>query len=153
VIVNTLAESKDVLRQMLRTQGFAVLGTLNNQQPYLNLVAFAVSDDLRTIIFATNRNTQKYRNILSNNMISLLVDNRSSGRSDIGEGRAITALGMAKELERNTDEKLVQSYINRHPSLVDFFEKGDTAIVNVVVTDYILARFDGADRIQVDSMF
>jgi uncharacterized pyridoxamine 5'-phosphate oxidase family protein len=126
---------------------------LNNQQPYLNLVAFAVSDDLRTIIFATNRNTQKYRNILSNNMISLLVDNRSSGRSDIGEGRAITALGMAKELERNTDEKLVQSYINRHPSLVDFFEKGDTAIVNVVVTDYILARFDGADRIQVDSMF
>lgn len=151
--MNTLAESKDVLRQMLRTQGFAVLGTLNNQQPYLNLVAFAVSDDLRTIIFATNRNTQKYRNILSNNMISLLVDNRSSGRSDIGEGRAITALGMAKELERNTDEKLVQSYINRHPSLVDFFEKGDTAIVNVVVTDYILARFDGADRIQVDSMF
>jgi len=151
--VGTPAEPKDLLRQIMVTQRFAVLATLNNQQPYLNLVAFAVSDDLRNIIFATNRNTQKYRNILSNNRVALLIDNRSIGQSDFAEGLAITALGMASDLEGDRSEKPVQSYLDRHPSLGEFLQRPDTAVIGVMVTDYILARFGGAERIRVDGTF
>jgi nitroimidazol reductase NimA-like FMN-containing flavoprotein (pyridoxamine 5'-phosphate oxidase superfamily) len=80
--MSTPSETKELLRQIVGAQRFAVLATLSNQQPYSNLVAFAVSDDLRHIIFATNRDTQKYRNILSNNKITLLIDNRSNSQSD-----------------------------------------------------------------------
>ena len=151
--MGTPAEPKDLLRQIMETQRFAVLATLNDQQPYLNLVAFAVSDDLRNIIFATNRNTQKYRNILSNNRVALLIDNRSIGQSDFAEGLAITALGMASDLEGDRSEKPVQSYLDRHPSLGEFLQRPDTAVIGVMVTDYILARFGGAERIRVDGTF
>lgn len=146
-------ETKDLLRKTVGKQRFAVLATLNNEQPYINLVAFAVSNDLRHLIFATNRNTRKYRNILSNNKVALLIDNRRNNQSDFKEALAITALGMANELQSDGSGKLVQSYLDRHPSLGKFLQRPDTVVISVTVTDYILARFDGAERIQVDSTF
>jgi len=153
VIVSTLTESKGLLRKIVGTQRFAVLATLKNQQPYSNLVAFAVSDDLRHIIFATSRNTQKYRNILSNDKVALLIDNRSNSQADLTEALAITALGIASELKGERNGELVQSYLDRHRSLADFLKRQDTAVISVVVTDYILARFDRAERIRVDGIF
>ena len=48
--MSTPSETKELLRQIVGAQRFAVLATLSNQQPYSNLVAFAVSDDLRHLI-------------------------------------------------------------------------------------------------------
>jgi nitroimidazol reductase NimA-like FMN-containing flavoprotein (pyridoxamine 5'-phosphate oxidase superfamily) len=146
------SEAKELLRQTVGAQRFAVLATLSNQQPYSNLVAFAVSDDLRQIIFATNRDTQKYRNILSNNKIALLIDNRSNSQSDFTRALAITVIGIAKELNGEGRDDLVQSYLNKHTSLKEFLNTPDTAIINVQVTDYILARFEGANRIRIDEI-
>jgi nitroimidazol reductase NimA-like FMN-containing flavoprotein (pyridoxamine 5'-phosphate oxidase superfamily) len=146
------SEAKELLRQTVGAQRFAVLSTLSNQQPYSNLVAFAVSDDLRQIIFATNRDTQKYRNILSNNKIALLIDNRSNSQSDFTRALAITVIGIAKELNGEGRDDLVQSYLNKHTSLKEFLNTPDTAIINVQVTDYILARFEGANRIRIDEI-
>ena len=151
--MGTPTETKDLLRQIMGIQRFAVLATLNNQQPYSNLVAFVVSEDLRQIIFATERNTRKYRNIQANDKVALLIDNRRNNQSDFKEGLAITALGMASELKGSRSEKLVQSYLDRHPSLGEFLKRPDTAVIRVTVTDYILARFDGAERIRVDGTF
>ena len=151
--VSTPTEDKGLLRKIVANQRFGVLATLNNQQPYSNLVAFAASADLRHIVFATNSNTQKYRNILSNNKVALLIDNRSNIRSDFAKGLAITALGIASEIKGDRNEKLVQLYLERHESLADFLMRQDTAVISVLVTDYILAKFDGAKRIRVDNAF
>ena len=142
-----------MLRQTIGKQRFAVLATLNNQQPYSNLVAFAVSEDLRQIIFATERNTRKYRNIQANDKVALLIDNRRNNQSDFKEALAITALGVAGELRGARSEELVQSYLDRHTSLGEFLQRPGTAVIRVTVTDYILARFDGAERIRVDGTF
>jgi uncharacterized pyridoxamine 5'-phosphate oxidase family protein len=150
--MSTPSETKELLRQIVGAQRFAVLATLSNQQPYSNLVAFAMSDDLRHIVFATNRDTQKYRNILSNNKITLLIDNRSNSQSDFTRALAITALGVAGELTGDESDKLVQSYLDKHPSLGEFLQRPDVVIINVLVTDYILARFDGAERIRIDDI-
>ena len=150
--MNNPSETKELLRQIVGSQRFAVLSTLSNRQPYSNLVAFAVSDDLRQIVFATNRNTRKYRNILSNNKIALLIDNRSNSQSDFTRALAITVLGTAGELSGDENDKLVRSYLDKHPSLGEFLQRPDTAIIKVLVNDYILARFDGAERIRIDEI-
>ncbi|MDQ1240153.1 MAG: hypothetical protein QG577_2339 [Thermodesulfobacteriota bacterium] len=51
------------IRNLLASQQFAVLSTQKQDNPYLNLVAFAETSDLRTILFATMRATRKYGNI------------------------------------------------------------------------------------------
>jgi heme iron utilization protein len=150
--MSTLPGSKELLRQMVGAQRFAVLATLSNQQPYCNLVAFASSEDLRNIVFATNRNTQKYRNIVSNNKIALLVDNRSNSQSDFTRALAITILGIASKLNKDGNDELVQLYLDKNNSLREFLQNPDTAVIKVIVTDYILARFDGSERIRIDDI-
>jgi uncharacterized pyridoxamine 5'-phosphate oxidase family protein len=150
--MSTPSETKELLRQIVGAQCFAVLATMSDQQPYSNLVAFAVSDDLRHIVFATNRNTQKYRNILSNNKITLLIDNRSNSQSDFTRALAITVIGIAGELTGERRDDLVQCYLNKHTPLKEFLQRPDVVIINVLVTDYILARFDEAERIRIDEI-
>ena len=151
--MDNLEDTKRLLRQIMLTQSFAVLATSNNQQPYSNLVAFAVSDDLRYIIFATDKNTQKYRNILSNDRVALLIDNRSNSQSDLTNALAITIIGVADESGSGQSEILVKSYLDWHPSLVTFIKKPNIALIGIKVTDYIIARFDTVERLQVDSTF
>ena len=70
----------ELLRQTVRTlldsQIQGVLATQHQQQPYTSLMAFAVTPDLRRIVFATARATRKYANLLDNPRASLLIDNR-----------------------------------------------------------------------------
>jgi heme iron utilization protein len=148
--MNDPLKSKELLNQILQKQRFAVLATLNNEQPYTNLVAFAVSEDLKYFLFATNRNTWKYRNIITNNKIALLIDNRSNSQLDFSQALAVTVIGTATELTGKQRDELVQSYLNKHPSLEEFLNKPDTAIISVLVTDFILAHFDSTERIQMN---
>jgi len=132
-------------------QRFAVLATQQSDQPYINLVAFAASDDLSSILFATSRNTQKYRNMQENEKVAILIDSRHNEPSDLTGALAITALGAASEIVKDGKDSPVQNYLDRHPTLKEFLRRPETAIISVKITDYILARFDRVERIQLES--
>lgn len=149
--MSALSESKDLLQQVIMAQRFAVLATQQNEQPYINLIAFAASDDLAYILFATSRNTRKYRNILANRKVALLIDSRSNQPSDFSEAVAITVLGSASEVTEDEKDKLVEYYLDRHPTLTKFIHRPETALVRVKVTEYILARFERVERIRMGS--
>jgi hypothetical protein len=54
---------KKILKELFLSQPLAVLATQFNGQPYGNLVAFAATEDLRGLLFATARGTRKFANI------------------------------------------------------------------------------------------
>ncbi len=45
-------------------------------EPHCSLMSYAVNEDCREIYMMTFRSTRKYENLLSNPVVSLLVDNR-----------------------------------------------------------------------------
>ena len=49
------------IRRLLTEQSYAVLCTQSQSQPYGSLVAFAASEDLKTLVFSTPVTTRKYR--------------------------------------------------------------------------------------------
>ena len=149
--MSTLSESRDVLKQVVTAQRFAVLATQQSDQPYINLIAFVVSDDLTSILFATSRNTHKYRNMQENGKVAILIDSRRNEPSDLTRALAITALGSAHEIVKGKEDSQVQNYIDRHPALIEFLCRPETAIISVKVTDYILARFDRVERMQMEN--
>jgi nitroimidazol reductase NimA-like FMN-containing flavoprotein (pyridoxamine 5'-phosphate oxidase superfamily) len=151
VFVPKSSESGDALHQVLMAQRFAVLATQQGDQPYINLIAFAISNDHSSIIFATSRNTQKYRNIQANNKVAILIDSRRNELSDFSGALAITALGLAHEVAKDRKDILVNNYINRHPTLEEFLLKPETAAISIKIMDYILARFDRVERIRMRS--
>jgi uncharacterized protein YhbP (UPF0306 family) len=128
------------LSELLENQRLAVLSTRNGEQPYSNLICFVASDDLRNILFATTRSTRKYANLMHEARVALLVDNRSNDPADTFRALAVTALGVARELEGTEAEQARETYVARHPHLEEFVSSPSTALLRLDVEKYILVR-------------
>lgn len=145
--MSEFSNSKDVINTLLTSQYLGVLATLDSGQPYGNLVAFAVTADLKHIVFATNRNTRKYGNIRANSRVAMLIDSRRNEESDFNTAVALTAIGVAQETTGDERERLTEIYLTKYPPLADFVNRQESALMNITVSDYIIARFNESKRI------
>lgn len=127
-----------VVKELFSSQRLAVLSTQAEKEPYGNLVAFAVSEDLKNIFFATFRKTRKFTNIISNPRVSLVMDNRSNRPSDFQDTVVVTALGRAEEMEESEKGKMLEFFLLRHPDLRAFATPPDCALIEVRVEKYII---------------
>lgn len=117
------------LRGLNGVEPFGVLATQEEGRPYASLVAYALSPDLRTVVFATPKNTRKYKNIIKADEVALLVDSRSQD-SPIMEAEAITITGRAKPLRKGRERnEMMDIYLDKHPDLKGFVESPTTALV------------------------
>jgi uncharacterized pyridoxamine 5'-phosphate oxidase family protein len=143
-----LSGDEKIIQDLLQDQKFAVLSTYDSGQPYCNLVAFADIKKGRSIIFVTDRNTRKYRNLKKNEKVSLLIDNRTNRNTDFDEAIAVTLVGRAKEVLGENTVSYKEYYLNKHPNLNDFFSKTEKAIFEVIIDDYIIASFNKVIKLQ-----
>jgi nitroimidazol reductase NimA-like FMN-containing flavoprotein (pyridoxamine 5'-phosphate oxidase superfamily) len=125
---------------LLRAQKYAVLSTQEDEHPYLNLVAFAETDNLCTILFATTKETRKFGNLLSHSGVALLVDNRSNDAADIRQATAVTIIGQANEVARVQRERLDAVYLAKLPHMEPFLSSPSTALIRIDVASYVLVR-------------
>ncbi|MBN1834446.1 MAG: pyridoxamine 5'-phosphate oxidase family protein [Spirochaetales bacterium] len=139
-----MEESKlqGLLKTLLGAQLFAVLGTNGDKAPHLNIVSFAAVDDLRTILFATPRQTQKYTNLLARPGVALFVDNRSNRMRDLEEVHGVEITGTAAEVAGEAAGRYRELYLSRFPELEEFLGSPGTALVAVEVRRYdVVHRF------------
>jgi heme iron utilization protein len=148
-LLSDISEYFGVLSPLLAIQRLAVLATSQDGQPYSSLVAFAVTDDLKQILFVTNRDTRKYRNIQQNSRVAMLVDSRKNDHADFETASAVTAIGVAREALGQERNHLSEVYLAKHPYLTDFLGMSNSALVLVAVSEYVIAGFDNAHRILV----
>lgn len=130
------------IRDLMASQKFCVLSTQEREHPYLNLVAFAETSDLRTVLFATTRVSRKYGNLSLSSGVALLVDNRSNDAADIREATAVTIIGKAREVFPSEKELFDRIYLLKQPHMEEFLCSPSTALIRVDVESYILvSRF------------
>lgn len=128
----------DGIRNLSENQTFAVLATHGEGGPFASLVAFAVSGDLKHIVFVTPRNTTKYNNIHMNGNVTLLIDNRSDQPDSINQISALTITGTASEIKNGfAMEKWVSIYLEKHPGLGDFVNASSNTAILVEVENYV----------------
>ena len=131
-----------VLQELCRSQPLAALATDAGTHPYLNLVAVAVTDDLRHLYFATPRATRKWANLTRNPRVSLLLDNRTNQVSDFRRAVAATIFGSAQEINDTTRDEGLIIYLSRHPHLADFVASPTCALFQVQIDRiYLVTRF------------
>jgi uncharacterized pyridoxamine 5'-phosphate oxidase family protein len=143
-----MTRHEELLREVVSTQYFAVLNTIGQGLPHSNLVSFAATDDLRSLVFVTGRNTRKYKNMQDNHNISLLIDNRTNKPSDTSQATAIAAIGIARE-EIDKKSLLRDIFLARHPQLRQFVDAPDNAIMLVTIRLYIVAAFDKTETVTI----
>jgi nitroimidazol reductase NimA-like FMN-containing flavoprotein (pyridoxamine 5'-phosphate oxidase superfamily) len=131
-----------LIRDLFRSQRLAVLATQREGQPFTNLVAFAATDDLKHLAFATTRATRKYANIAADSQVAMLIDNRRNQISDFENAAAVTAIGKAEEAGGEHRDRLLQVYVSKHPYLKGFATSPTCALIKVTVEKYdIVTRF------------
>ncbi len=126
------------IRNLLASQRFAVLSTQEQDHPYLSMVAFTETGDLRSILFATTKDTRKYGNISAVSGVALLVDNRTNEAADVSEAMALTIIGTAREVPDSKREELDGVYLEKQPHMEEFLSSPSTALIRVDVESYIL---------------
>ena len=144
MIVGDMLDEQDELRQsiaaLLAARRFGVLATRGAEQPHLSLVAIAVNDDLESILFATERLTQKYFNLRSHPRAAILIDNRSELADNLDQGVAVTATGRTEELRGAGRAAARGFFLSKHPYMVGFVTPQTCAILRLGVDDYRLVH-------------
>jgi general stress protein 26 len=128
------------LRYLMGSTQLAVLATDHAGEPYASLVAFAFSENLREILFATSTATRKFSYLKDNNRVSLLVDNRSNSIEDFQNAMAVTILGTASLLEEDERRNYLKLYLDRLPHLSGFVASPTGALILVKVSSYYLVE-------------
>lgn len=122
---------------------FAVLATSDRGRPYASLIAFALTSDRRTLIFATPKATSKYKNIRNEPAVSILLDNRSQHADDLHDAQAVTLVGTAREVSATPQKAVYRTvFVDRHPELSAFIDEPETSLIAVTIRQAVhVARF------------
>ena len=120
------------LKVINRKQLHAVLATLSGRRPYTSLVAFALTPDTRYVLFATPKKTQKYRNIVKNKNVSLLMNTAKNTSKDYKNAEAVTIQGKAHTVRKGRKRRELAGLLaGKHPDLELFINSATTALVMV----------------------
>lgn len=130
----------ETILSLFEAQQLGVLSTHCQGHPYASLVAFAYTDDLTRLFFATSRATRKYGNIAADDRVAMLIDSRSNKEVDFHEARAVTVTGRAHEVEGEDAAILKELYLTRHPYLKTFLDAPTCAFMVVRVQRCILVE-------------
>ena len=107
------------MRDLIKTQLVCVLATVSGEQPHCSLMSYAVDAECREMFMVTFRNTKKYRNLINNPSVSLLIDSRDEERgAKSHQTRALTVNGMFEEVKNREKREVIRTrLLERHPHL------------------------------------
>lgn len=138
-----MSESNDVkesIRRLLTNNSLAVLSTYDSgrNRPHASVVGFAVSKDLREVVFATPVNTRKFGCLRETPDVALLVDDRDGKPSDFHAASAVTIYGEAEIVSDSSNLK--STYVNKFPHLEEFAHSPSCAFIRVRVKSFSLVH-------------
>jgi hypothetical protein len=129
-----------LLAELFASQKLAIVATVRDKQPFTNLVAFAATEDLKGLVFATPRATRKFANLSRNPNVAMTIDSRKNVTTDFSEATAVMAIGTAREAMESDKPPLLKRYLAKHPELKDFVSAASCALILVEVTKYDIVR-------------
>jgi nitroimidazol reductase NimA-like FMN-containing flavoprotein (pyridoxamine 5'-phosphate oxidase superfamily) len=137
---------KKQIQSVLHRNRFAVLATHSSGQPHASLMAFSPVRGIRYLVFATYRSTLKYRSLLTDARMALLIDGQNGEGTRSNRGLVLTALGEAIEIPEADRRAAVCTHLARHPDLKAFLRSPDCALMRVAVVAYEVVG--GIDDVQ-----
>jgi nitroimidazol reductase NimA-like FMN-containing flavoprotein (pyridoxamine 5'-phosphate oxidase superfamily) len=129
------------MKELARESGLCVLATASGGgTPHCSLMAYTTSDDCTEIYMTTYRNTTKFRNLMENPAVSLLIDTRADHKgSRLPEAKAMTVSGLFELLEDGIERKRVREMLlKRHPQLAVFLDHPDAELIRVKIQSFLL---------------
>lgn len=130
---------KDRVKAFLKERDMCVLATTREGRPHCSLMAYFADGEAEWIYMVTHRSTTKYENLLSNEQVSLLVDNRCEGLP--AERNKIMALTVHGTFDVVEDEEkrtqILEQFLIRHPHMKQFLDHPEAEIISVRAQSFL----------------
>ncbi|UCE51896.1 MAG: pyridoxamine 5'-phosphate oxidase family protein [Desulfobacterales bacterium] len=127
----------DQMKALAREKNICVLATDTGGKPYCSLMAYVTDESCEEIYMVTHRNTQKYKNLMENPVVSLLIDSREITPRD--RVQALTVEGSFHEIADDAKRSRVRKMLLKtHPQLADFIDHADAEIFCIKVGSFLL---------------
>ena len=127
----------DQMKALVREKNMCVLATDAGGKPYCSLMAYVAHESCEEIYMVTHTNTQKYRNLLENPAVSLLIDSRE--KTPRNRVQALTVEGSYCKIDDDAKRSLVRKmFLNAHPHLSDFIDHQRAEFFAVKVSAFLL---------------
>jgi len=124
------------MKALLKEKDFCVLATVSGERPHCSLMSYATDDEGREVYMITHRRTKKYRNLIENAAVSLLVDSRGHDESGI---MAMTVSGDFRRIEDESRREWARErLLARHPEMKPFADDPDAEVFAVRVRSFQL---------------
>jgi len=131
-----LKTSREYIEDVLKLNKFAVLATEGDGQPHTSLIAITPFGSFRQLIFATYRNTLKYRNLSQNRKVAVLIESEDVNMKGLRKSIVLTIIGHTEEISRGENEAAYQAHLKRHPEMESFMLSSDCALILVIAQSY-----------------
>ena len=123
------------MKKLLESQKYAVIATNKDNIPYTNIIAFASTEGLGNILFATRRDSTKFLNLMNNPCVSLLINDSRNLSSDLMKAVAVSAEAEVKEVNKEK-QKLKKMLLKKHPELAGFLNEPNCELFKLEVKKY-----------------
>jgi uncharacterized pyridoxamine 5'-phosphate oxidase family protein len=134
--MNMQRKLQEYIEAVLKTSGFAVLATEGNGQPHTSLIAITPFENFRQIIFATYRNTLKYRNLSHNNKVAVLIESGVININGFKQSVVLTIIGHTEEINIAGNKATYQAHLKQHPEMESFMLSSDCVLIRVIAQSY-----------------
>jgi nitroimidazol reductase NimA-like FMN-containing flavoprotein (pyridoxamine 5'-phosphate oxidase superfamily) len=125
------------MKSLVCTNDTCVLATVGGHRPHCSLMAYTSDDTGEHIYLITLKNSLKYRNIIENPSVSLLIDTR--GVDPRSETRALTVSGEVDPIADPEQARRVRAkLLARHPHLAELAALPQAALLCVTIREFLL---------------
>lgn len=124
---------------ILRENTLCVLCTESNENPHCSLMTYIMMDDLSFLYMVSTLESRKYRNLLANPRVSVLVDNRQHHGTAATENIvSVTFEGLFHPLTDSETHRVKTNLANTHPELDEILKKPDCVIFGIQLKSFLL---------------
>ncbi len=138
-----------MVKDLVETQTRGVLATAGESGAYASLMAYVSVNGGQGMAFATERDTQKYRNLGRDQDVAMLIDNRSDENTAPDDIMTATAIGSADPVLAECDDDMRGRLAESHPRLKQFLMEDNCVVFTLNVSTYrVVGHFQAGNELE-----
>jgi nitroimidazol reductase NimA-like FMN-containing flavoprotein (pyridoxamine 5'-phosphate oxidase superfamily) len=128
------------IKELIRSNDVCVMATVSGNEPHCSLMSYITDKECREIYMMTLRDSKKYRNLMENTAVSLLIDSREEvGSGSRGKIKALTVKGDFASIEDEAiRQRLGEQLLEHHPQLKELAAARDVEVFAVKIKSFQL---------------
>ena len=129
----------DQMKSLIREKDICVLATDAGGKPYCSLMAYVNDESCHEIYMVTLRNSKKFKNLMENPVVSLLIDSRE--KKPPSQQQALTVEGSFYLIKNEDKQTSIREMIRKaHPHLNYFIDDKEAEIFCIKAEFFMLVN-------------